>query len=512
MNRRNRTLWSSATLVAALAGAPAFAADFNGDGFDDVAITSQRGEMDAYYGGTVYVLYGSASGLMTVGNTTLKWTDFPIDGPNQPYFGAALAAGDFDGDGFDDLAIGAELAPVDGHDSAGLVLVVPGSATGIDKTRFRIWTRDTPGVRQKIGDPVNGTAECFGWSLAAGNFDGDRFDDLAISVFHNAKDASGAGGVHVLYGSKKGLSAKHDQFFTQDTKKMKDAAEANDFFGRSLRAGDLNGDGFDDLVAVVLGETSADGPTAGAVAVMFGSNQGLSAKKNRLLTAHQLGDDAPGMSIPFCSGVEVSDLDRDGKSELILGLSDAANGEGRVAILHSIGKDIDVANAVTFSEHVIDPSETNEAFDQLGASLATGDFDHDGFVDLVAGAPIEAIGGINQTGLVQVLRGNVLGFATPGTTLSQNSTGVPDTNESNDQFGATLSTGDFNGDGFTDLLIGLPQQAVPASLSLVPPLTSAGRVIVLYGAEGGLGTGASATFTEPGGAYEYYMFGWVVTH
>src|SRR5262249_12467876 len=139
------------------------------------------------------------------------------------FFGTALAAGDFNGDGFDDLAIGIAGKVVNMHNNAGAVSVLYGSASGITSAKDQLWTQDSPGI--------NGIADAsdqFGGALAAGDFNGDGRDDLAISASNETTSVVATGGVNVIYGTSSGLNAKNDQFWTQDSPGINDSSELED--------------------------------------------------------------------------------------------------------------------------------------------------------------------------------------------------------------------------------------------------------------------------------------------
>jgi hypothetical protein len=225
--------------------------DFNGDGFADLAIGVPDEDVgNVLDAGAVNVLYGTAAGLSADGNQL--WHQ---DSPGILYaaekgdrFGRALAAGDFDGDGFADLAVGADYEDIGNVLAAGVVHVLYGTAAGLSADGNQLWHQDSPGMLNGAG-----VGDLFGYALAAGDFDGDGIADLAIGVLLEDVNAGFDGAVSVLYGTAGrggwpgGLSSYGNQLWHQDSYGILGVAEAWDLFGFTLAAGDFDGDGFADL-------------------------------------------------------------------------------------------------------------------------------------------------------------------------------------------------------------------------------------------------------------------------
>jgi len=252
--------------------------DFDGDGYDDLAIGVTGGDAGAVQGaGSVILVFGigddedGALQTFRIEEVTRETEGVPGDALRGANFGATLAAGDFDGDFFDDLVIGSPDASVDGRRAAGDLVVLYGSAAGWDPERAVAIDRDTPLV------PGDATArDRFGATLAVGDVDGDGTDDLVVGVPDQAVAAlPGAGAVLVFSGGRRGLRPRVVTELAPGMAPVGIPAINRQGFGRTLALGDLNGDGATDIAVGAPGHT-VDGVTeAGALVVAWGYEPAL---------------------------------------------------------------------------------------------------------------------------------------------------------------------------------------------------------------------------------------------
>lgn len=201
--------------------------DLDGDGAADLAVGVPGEDGDA---GAVAVLYGLDRGLEARGSDLWSQDSSGVAGEGWPLeaFGQDLVLGDFDDDGYGDLAAGAPLnfsGPPTGP-QIGSVTVIPGTAHGLDAADSVEWTQDKPGVRG-AGDPL----DRFGWALTRGDFNGDRITDLAVGV---PGEGGTVGAVAVFYASIGGLTGADDQLWSPGSRGLIGDPEPGEEFGRAL--------------------------------------------------------------------------------------------------------------------------------------------------------------------------------------------------------------------------------------------------------------------------------------
>ncbi|MEV5463265.1 VCBS repeat-containing protein [Streptomyces sp. NPDC002788] len=423
------------TLLTATAGTASAAdpthapqADFDNDGIGDVAFSASgayvNGKKDA---GQLVVLYGTKTGVSSAKRSAISQNTAgnPGTAESGDAFGADSAYADFNGDGYDDLAVSSPLEDVGSDKDGGGVAVLWGSAQGIT------------GKGVSIADAAPAQHDRWGRNLAAGDFDGDGKADLAVGSTSNV--------VHVLRG---GISASGTAVKGRYSVKAPIQASGDGSGPLNLTAGDVNGDGRTDLV--VDGFETVTGRYWNANYLLLGTASGLSAADTRPLKAGVI--------------TGIGDINGDGYGDIVTGMHwnrtddgvtfpEAADG-GKVWITYGAPSGVGSTTGITQNTgNVPGSSEKNDYF---GYELDLGDVNGDRYQDLVVGVAGENIGSVADTGQLVVLYGSASGINTSSGTQSfaQSTAGVPGSDEKGDMLGADVKLDDVTGDGRADLLAG----------------------------------------------------------
>jgi hypothetical protein len=363
--------------------------------------------------GVVYLLRGGAAGLVDIHVLDQDGLDTNEQGDE---FGAALAAGDFDGDGLPDVAIGAP--------GEGSVFIYAGTGGGL------------------VPDAVlDQTGDRFGAALVAGDFDGDEFDDLAVG----APNEAASGGVFLFRGGARGLTAH--RFLDQGGLGVN---EPDDRFGAALCVGDFDGDGRDDLAVGAPGEEPGSDPRSGVVFVFRGTADGLAA--DRVLDQEGLGGNEKGDL--FGAALASGDFNGDRRDDLAVGAPGEEPGDdpqsGAVFVFGGTKEGLEAREFL--AQEGLGGNETG---DEFGRALSSGNYDGDDYDDLAVGAPGEAPGSDPKSGAVFIFRGSSAELV-PLQFLAQEGLG---SNDDGDRFGAALASGDYVGNHRDDLVVGAPGEA-----------------------------------------------------
>lgn len=377
----------------------------------------------------------------------------PVPAPTPPPVASAPAQppgrDDFNGDGYPDVAFTAPGATVDGRAGAGYVGVVYGSASGPRTSTKQVLTQNSPGVPD--------TAEAgdgFGGSLVSADLDRDGYDDLVIGApGESAGTTEGAGSLTVIRGGARGLSGGAT-LLTGD--------ERYAGIGTRTVAGDFDGDGAVDVVT--LGAGNAD---TRVLSGPFGRD-GSPAAPVRVIR---------DMDDLRCLDITAGDFDGDGRDDLAAVVHDGDEYDARRILIRSGG-----ATGPSEQYAVVERADGSRL--QGGETIAAGRVNGDRYADLVVGRPVD---GYDSDLDLPLAEGGMITYVPGGATgprgdraqvLNQDSPGIPGAAERSDGFGASVSVGDVNGDGYGDIAVGVPGEDLGTT-------KDAGSVLVLPGAASG---------------------------
>jgi hypothetical protein len=422
------------------------AGDVNGDGYSDLIAGGWDYTNGQSIEGAAFVYNGSASGLELISSST------PNDA-NQAFanFGISVSsAGDINGDGFSDVLIGASGYDDGANMNVGRVFVYHGSALGLSGTPNSFLQN-------------NLQFSAFSWSVAsAGDVNGDGYSDVIVGAYTSFDNTFfGEGLAYIYYGSATGLN-------TVPAATLDDADQSNAFFGYTVAcAGDVNGDGYSDVIVGAYGYDEPGSVNEGKAFLYYGSISGVSATPDLMLS------DANQPNSSFASSVaSAGDVNGDGYGDVIIGdagFDDGANtDEGRAFLYFGSASGLSAT-----ANNILDYA--NAANSGFGISVATaGDVNGDGFSDLIVGANAFDDGPNPNEGRAFVYYGSATGVSTmPDRILS-------DANQADAQFGYCVATaGDVNGDGYSDMVIGARNYDDGANMD-------EGRVYIYYGSSSGV--------------------------
>jgi hypothetical protein len=369
------------------------AGDVNGDGYSDVVVGAYG---NAGFTGKAYLYLGGASGL----ETSASWT--PAGEAASDQFGYSVStAGDVNGDGYSDVVVGA-------YGNSGLrgkAYLYLGGATGLGTGAS--WTP----VGEVAGDR-------FGRSLStAGDVNGDGYSDVVVGAYRNATDT---GKAYLYLGGASGLATIATWTAAGEA--------AGDQFGFSVvTAGDVNGDGYSDVVVGAYGHTA----NTGKAYLYLGSASGLATSASWTAVGEATGNRL-GWSM-----ATAGDVNGDGYSDVVAGAWGNTSNKGKVYLYVGGAGGLETSASWTAAGEV--------AGNLFGYSVATaGDVNGDGYSDVVVGA----YGNTSFTGKAYLYPGSMSGLATIASWTAAGEA-------TNNYFGLPVATaGDVNGDGYSDVAVG----------------------------------------------------------
>ncbi|WP_353717494.1 FG-GAP-like repeat-containing protein [Dyadobacter sp. 676] len=398
----------------------ASAGDFNGDGLSDVLVgipfydASNSTYKDA---GMARLYYGSAQNIIA----TSSPKDFLTSNPGDNYGISVATAGDINADGYSDIIIGVHQFD-DGENDEGAAMVWYG-AQNVQKEKQQL--------------QINQANAKFGYSVAgAGDIDADGYSDIIVGArwYTNGQGQEGEGAVFIYRGSNSGLVTNNPTIIEGN---QYNAAMGN----KVSSAGDVNGDGYSDVLISAYLYDDDSGNDLGRVTLHLGSATGINTQPAR----HFVGmsnDERMGSSIA-CAG----DVNGDGYSDILIGAQHWDNGqfnEGGVFIYHGS------KNGIPAGTTPASTLESNQGDGWFGTAVASaGDVNGDGYSDILIGC-YTFDNGQKDEGHVFVYHGGAEGIGTDDSqTLTNGKTGA--------QMGLSVaSAGDVNADGYGDIVIGAP--------------------------------------------------------
>jgi hypothetical protein len=387
------------------------AGDVNGDGYSDVivgAVWYDNGETDE---GRAYVYHGSAAGLCLNAGWAAE-----SDQSHAEFGYSVSSAGDVNGDGYSDVIIGAPYYD-NGQFNEGRAFVYHGSATGLSLTPD--WTAESDQEYAWLGRSVS----------TAGDVNGDGYSDVIVGAMSYNNGEPSEGRAYVYHGSAAGLSVMPDWIAEPDQNYA--------YFGVSVSsAGDVNGDGFSD---VIVGAYQYDnGQTdEGRAYVYHGSATGLSVTPDWTAESDQVS------ALFGWSVSSAGDVNGDGYSDVIVGAVWYDNGEtdeGRTYVYRGSATGLSV-----MPDWI---AESDQADAEFGYFVSTaGDVNGDGYSDVIVGAH-QYDNGETDEGRAYVYHGSAAG-------LSLTADWTAESDQNNACFGRSVSTAsDVNGDGYSDVIVG----------------------------------------------------------
>ena len=410
------------------------AGDVNGDGYSDVIVGAYHYDSGQTDEGIALVYHGSFNGLFPAPNQILEGNQA------SAFFGTSVSsAGDVNGDGYGDVIIGAN-AYDNGETNEGVAFIFHGSAGGVSNSADLMLEG-------------NQTSAYFGRSVSsAGDVNGDGYSDVIIGANGYDNGEIGEGAAFIYHGSAVGVNATASNVLESN--------QAGGNMGYSVStAGDVNGDGYSDVIIGAIGYTNGQSDE-GAAFIYHGSVSGIVTTDSTMVESNQANAN-------FGYGVSgAGDVNGDGFSDVIVGAYTYGNGESNEGAAFIYHGSINGIN--TTYETIV---ESDQVSAQMGTSVSgAGDVNGDGYSDVIVGAHYYDNGESNEGAAFVYLGGSTGIIATASAMM--------ESDQADAYMGWSVSgAGDVNGDGYSDVIVG--------AHNYDNPHTDEGAAYVYFGNDGG---------------------------
>ncbi|OQX82998.1 hypothetical protein B6D60_11225 [candidate division KSB1 bacterium 4484_87] len=366
------------------------------------------------------------------------------------YFGHAIATGDVNGDGAEDILVGAFYADPNDRSGGGCAYLFLGNSTS---SQQRLLNLAQESADVKFLGPANNSQ--LGKSVAIGNVNNDAYDDIIIAApYHSENGIQTRGAVYVILGSSTLTGVKDLAAGGYDSKIL--GAGPEDQFGLSLLASDLNHDNFDDIIIASPYADQSPKVNCGKIYVFWGSSQfpssiDLANQTADLTIVGEATNDKAGFAL--CSG----NVNGDNYFDLLIGAPSAtidAVQRSNAGIVYLIAGKANYASStieLSASQEVISKFYGGLSFSSLGKTIATGDVNGDNYDDIL----LTDFAGNNNKGVVGIVLGNItlpaeidFAYSAYNNTISGGEMGGI--------LGEDLLVTDINNDTYADIFIGVP--------------------------------------------------------